>query len=499
MKVNGKHYRTIWLEEEDGNVTVIDQRLLPHIFATKTVTTCDGMCTVIRDMYIRGAGLVGASAAAGMHLAARQEGGKIILDCAAAANNNNVDAVALFMEAMRKAGRDLCRTRPTAKNLEWAVQRQLNAMSECSSAAAATTAADNPLAIIAEQMKVARAEAQAIMNDDAEWCFKIGEHGLPLLQEIWETKKKKWKQKQQNNNEGGTETAATTTTNDDDDDEKVVLNILTHCNAGWLAFVDHGSATSPIYAAHDAGMPVHVWVDETRPRNQGASLTAWELLQHGVPHTVIADNTGGHLMQHGLVDVVITGADRVLGRSGDVCNKIGTYLKALAAKDNHVPMVVALPSSTFDWELTDGVSEIPIEKRDPHEVRYIQGLLLPAEIENENKKEKVAGAAEDGIATATATTAISGSTRLAEVLVCPPESPAANYAFDVTPSRLVDWLITERGVCAANPQGILQLYPEQQIALEDREERERKETETSSIDDPALKEPKLVPVEEFIN
>ncbi len=238
--------------------------------------------------------------------------------------------------------------------------------------------------------------AQAIADEDADFCRRIGEHGVTIIDRISRQKK----------------------------DNKV--NILTHCNAGWLAFVDYGTATSPIYAAFDQGIGVHVWVDETRPRNQGASLTAWELKQHGVPHTVIVDNAGGHLMQHGMVDMVITGTDRTT-YTGDVANKIGTYLKALAARDNDIPFYVALPSSSFDWEIRDGLMGIPIEQRDPDEVKYLQGLH------------------EGGIKS---------------ILLTPEGSPAGNYAFDVTPGRLVTGLITERGVCDASEASVLGLYPE---------------------------------------
>ena len=238
---------------------------------------------------------------------------------------------------------------------------------------------------------------RSIADEDAEFCRRIGEHGVKLIQAIAERKP------------GET------------------VNILTHCNAGWLAFVDYGSATAPIYAAHDLGIPVHVWVDETRPRNQGARLTAWELGQHGVPHTVIADNTGGHLMQHGMVDLCIVGSDRTT-YTGDVANKIGTYLKALAAKDNNVPFYVALPSSTFDWNMRDGVHDIPIEQRGAEEVKFISGRTANGEIET--------------------------------VLLTPENSPVANYGFDVTPARLVTGLITERGVVAPNEEAILSLYPE---------------------------------------
>lgn len=276
----------------------------------------------------------------------------------------------------------LVQTRPTAVNLSWAVQRQL---------------AGIRAAGFDQRVEVALTEAERITDEDAEACESIGRHGLEIIRDIAARKPGQ------------------------------VVNILTHCNAGWLAFVDHGSATAPIYAAHAAGIPVHVWVDETRPRNQGARLTAWELGQQGVPHTVIADNTGGHLMQHGLVDLVITGADRVT-RCGDVANKIGTYLKALAARDNHVPFYVALPSSTFDATLRDGVKEIPIEQRAAAEVTHMEGL------------------------------AADGSLQTVQV-VCA-ESLAVNYGFDVTPARLITGLVTERGVCAAYEAAILTMHPE---------------------------------------
>ncbi len=274
-------------------------------------------------------------------------------------------------------------TRPTAVNLEWAAKRQLTAVA---------AAGDSMEA----KVEAARETAQEIADEDADFCRRIGEHGVELIAEASRRKRGE------------------------------PVNVLTHCNAGWLAFVDYGTATAPIYAAHDRGIPVHVWVDETRPRNQGARLTAWELGEHGVPHTIIADNVGGHLMQHGLVDLVITGTDRTT-YTGDVANKIGTYLKALAARDNDIPFYVALPSSTFDWEMRDGVAEIPIEQRDSTEVRMISGLC-------------------DG--------------ESVTVLLTPEESPAANYAFDVTPARLVTGLITERGICAASEEGVLGLYPE---------------------------------------
>lgn len=370
MNVYGKHYRTIWLKENDVRVVqIIDQRHLPHKFVIETLTTVDNVARAIKDMHIRGAGLVGATAGYGMYIAALHA---------------PKESAKAFTQTLINNGETLKATRPTAVNLEWAVNRQLAAMAEV----------DN----VVKKVQIAKVTAQAIADEDAEYCRLLGEHGVSLIEEIGRRK----------NGEP--------------------VNILTHCNAGWLAFVDYGSATAPIYAAHNRGIKVHVWVDETRPRNQGARLTAWELGQHGVPHTVIADNAGGHLMQHGMVDMVIVGTDRTL-YTGDVANKIGTYLKALAAKDNDIPFYVALPSSSFDWEKRNGVQEIPIEQRDGYEVKYIQGL-------------------SDG--------------ELKWVLLTPKDSPAANFAFDVTPSRLVTGLITERGVCDASEEGVLGLYPEKQ-------------------------------------
>ena len=360
MKVDGKYFRTIWIEGE--KVKIIDQRWLPHKFIIEDLTTTDQVAVSIKDMHVRGAGLIGATAGFGIFLAALE------------APKNNFD------EYIKAAGEKLKATRPTAVNLAWAVERQLKELSKGNSAE--------------EKIQIAKKTAQEIADEDAEFCRRIGEHGLKIIEEI--SKKK--------NGE--------------------TVNILTHCNAGWLAFVDYGSATSPIYAAFDKGIKIHVWVDETRPRNQGSTLTAWELGKHGVPHTVIADNTGGHLMQHGMVDMVITGTDRTT-YTGFVANKIGTYLKALAAKDNNIPFYVALPSSTFDWKIMDGVKEIPIEERGSEEVKYAQGLL--------NEK-------------------------IERVLLTPEKSPAVNYAFDVTPPRLITGLITERGVCKADEESIKKLY-----------------------------------------
>ncbi len=366
MLVNKQHYRTIWVNEADSKIiSIIDQSRLPHHFVIKDLNSLDHACEAIREMYVRGAGLIGATAGYGMYLASLE-----------AENTDDFD------KYMEDAGKKLTATRPTAVNLSWAVKRQLDDISM-------ETSVKN---------KIARAlkTADEIADEDAEYCRKIGEHGVNIIEEISKRK----------NGEP--------------------VNILTHCNAGWLAFVDYGSATAPVYAAHDKGIRVHVYADETRPRNQGANLTAWELGQHGVPHTVIADNTGGHLMQHGMVDMVITGTDRTT-YTGDVANKIGTYLKALAARDNNIPFYVALPSSTFDWDIRDGVKDIVIEQRNSDEVKYIEGLC---------------------------------GEEVKKVLIMPESSPAANYSFDVTPRRLITGLITERGICEADEESILSLYPE---------------------------------------
>lgn len=369
MNVHGQHYRTIWLKPGDPSVVqIIEQRRLPFDFVVEELRTVVEVAVAIKDMHVRGAGLIGAAAGYGMHLAAQHA---------------PRTSLAAFQAAVAADAARLKATRPTAVNLAWAVDRQLAAMA----------AAGND---IDAQIVAAFITAQQIADEDAAFCRSIGEHGVALVEEIARRK------------------------------DGAPVNVLTHCNAGWLAFVDYGTATAPIYAAHDSGIPVHVWVDETRPRNQGARLTAWELGQHGVPHTVIVDNAGGHLMQHGLVDLVIVGSDRTT-YTGDVANKIGTYLKALAAHDNGVPFYVALPSSTIDWAMRDGLAEIPIEERDATEVRIMDGR------------------SHNGIC---------------EILILPETSQAANYAFDVTPARLVTGLITERGVCAASETGVLGLYPE---------------------------------------
>ncbi len=370
MNIHGKHYRTLWVDPQRPEVVqVIDQRLLPFEFKILDLITVDDFAFAIREMVVRGAGLIGATAAYGMYCAAL---------------NAPRSERAAFLASLRAAGDQLIATRPTAVNLAWAVERQWLAIQAASD--------------IEAMIEAAFQTAQQVADEDAEFCRSIGEHGVRLIEEI--SRKKPGE----------------------------TVNVLTHCNAGWLAFVDYGSATAPIYAAHDRGINVHVWVDETRPRNQGARLTAWELGQHGVPHTVIVDNAGGHLMQHGLVDLVIVGSDRTT-YTGDVANKIGTYLKALAAHDNGVPFYVALPSSTFDWKMRDGVREIPIEERNPDEVALMAGV---------------------------------NGDEVLEVRITPAESRVGNYGFDVTPARLVSGLITERGICAANEDSILSLYPEKQ-------------------------------------
>lgn len=369
MNVYGKSYRTIWLNPNDqSQIQIIDQRQLPHKFVIETLNSVTDVVQALIDMHVRGAGLIGATAGFGMYLACLQA----CCNCQGS-----------FWQAITDDAKRLIASRPTAVNLQWAVNRVLDTLQSFKGSQE-------------DLLKLSRDTAQTIADEDAEFCRLIGQHGKRLIEDI--SRKKKGE----------------------------TVNILTHCNAGWLAFVDYGTATAPIYAAFDQGLDIHVWVDETRPRNQGASLTAWELGQHGVSHTVIADNTGGHLMQHGMVDMVITGTDRTTS-TGDVANKIGTYLKALAAKDNDIPFYVALPSSTFDWEIRDGIRDIPIEERNGDEVRYIQGLH--------------AG-------------------EITTVLLTPEESRAANYAFDVTPARLVSALITERGICSASEDGILSLYPE---------------------------------------
>ncbi|PYK92952.1 MAG: S-methyl-5-thioribose-1-phosphate isomerase [Verrucomicrobia bacterium] len=375
MKVGGQHFRTIWLNPANEQVVqLIDQRFLPHRFVIEEVSTVAQMAIAIREMHVRGAGLIGASAGYGMYLAAIEAAGS--------------PAVAGFDQHLANAAAQLKATRPTAVNLAWAVERQLTNIAKGKSE-------PDWHKTVQRKVALALATAKEIAAEDEEHCRMIGQHGLSFIEQIARKR-----------------------------DGKPV-NVLTHCNAGWLAFVDYGSALAPVYAAHDRGLPVHVWVDETRPRNQGSKLTAWELGQHGVPHTIIADSSGGHLMQRGDVDLVIVGSDRTT-RAGDVANKIGTYLKALAAQDNEIPFYVALPSSSFDWTIRDG-SEIPIEERGAEEVKRADGW-------------------RDG--------------QMLEVSVAPEGSPAANFGFDVTPRRLVTGLITERGVCKADEKSILELFPE---------------------------------------
>ncbi len=361
MKVNDVSMRTIWVESDGASIAIIDQTKLPHRFATARVSTLEDSARAIKTMQVRGAPLIGATAAYGMWLALRAD-----------ASDENLE----------RAYAQLLATRPTAINLKWALDEMMAAVR------------NRPRG---ERAAAALRRANEIADEDVAINQAIGRHGLQLIEEIAARKL------------------------------GAAVNVLTHCNAGWLATVDWGTATAPIYMAHDKGIAVHVFADETRPRNQGASLTAWELGQHGVPHTVIPDNTGGHLMQHGLVDLVIVGTDRVTAQ-GDVCNKIGTYLKALAARDNNVPFYVALPSPTIDFSVSDGIVEIPIEQRGGEEVTMMTGKT------------------KDG--------------RIETVQVVPDGSPVANYGFDVTPARLVTGLITERGVIAANRASLVAAFRE---------------------------------------
>jgi methylthioribose-1-phosphate isomerase len=362
MKVDGKSMRSIWLEPDGWSVGVIDQTALPHRLVTARLTTLAKAAHAIRAMVIRGAPLIGATAAYGMSLALREDAAD---------------------ESLERAYAMLLATRPTAINLKWALDEMM------------AVVRNRPRA---ERTAAAYRRAAEICEEDVAINTGIGRSGLPLIEAIAANKPP---------------------------GERV--NVLTHCNAGWLAAVDVGTATAPIYMAYDKGVPIHVFADETRPRNQGASLTAWELGRHGVPHTLIADNTGGHLMQHGLVDLVIVGTDRVTA-NGDVCNKIGTYLKALAARDSGVPFYVALPSPTIDFTVADGVAEIPIEERSPDEVATMTGRTADGRIET--------------------------------VRIAPADTPVANYGFDVTPARLVTGLITERGVLAASRAALAGAFPE---------------------------------------
>jgi len=355
MKINGKVYRTIWFE--NNKVKIINQTKLPHQFIIKDLKTIQDAINAIKTMEVRGAPLIGATAAYGLVLAIIEKND---------------------LSYLKKSSEDLIASRPTAINLKWAVDRMMQKLSGVN---------DNDI------LKIALNEAKIIVEEDVDFCKNIGLNGLKIIEEI--AKKK-----------------------------KDVVNILTHCNAGWLATIDWGTATSPIYHAHKKGIKVHIWVDETRPRNQGANLTSHELNEEGIPNTIIADNTGGILMQRGQVDMCIVGTDRTL-YNGDVCNKIGTYLKALAAKDNNVPFYVALPSSTIDWNIKNH-KEIPIEERNAEELSHVEGL------DKDNKLQKV--------------------------LIYPQKSKAMNLAFDVTPAKYVTGLITEKGVCEASEKGLKELF-----------------------------------------
>ncbi len=362
MRVGDKHFRTIWLNDDGRAVDIIDQRWLPHEFRIVTLSSVEDVATAIRDMWVRGAPLIGVTAAYGVAIAMRADPSD---------------------EALEAVWHTLHETRPTAINLRWALDEMTRLL--------------KPLPV-AERADAAYARAAEIADEDVELNRSIGSHGLTLIRQIAASKK-----------------------------PGESVNILTHCNAGWLATVDYGTATAPIYMATEEGISVHVYVDETRPRNQGAQLTAWEMAGHGVPHTLVVDNAGGHLMQRGQVDMVIVGTDRTTA-NGDVCNKIGTYLKALAARDNGVPFYVALPSPTIDWTVKDGLAEIPIEERSGDEVSLVWGRALSGEV--------------------------------VQVRISPDETEAANPAFDVTPARLVTGLITERGIAEASAEGLKGLFPE---------------------------------------
>ena len=360
MKINGQHYHTIWVKENDPRVIqIIDQRLLPFEFKILDLKTIEDSFNAIKEMWVRGAPLIGVAAAYGMYLG--------LLNLKNNSNlKENITGFAKYLES----------SRPTAVNLKYATELILKKTESAES--------------LYEKINIAFETANQLKTDEIENCRLIGENGFPLIEKISKAKKGE------------------------------IVNILTHCNAGWLACVDYGTATAPIYHAHKKGIKIHVWVDETRPRNQGARLTAFELEQEGIQHTVIADNTGGLLMQKGMVDMVIVGSDRT-SANGDVANKIGTYLKALAANDNNIPFYVSLPLSTIDFNMNDGVNQIPIEQRDVDEVKYVEGW---------NNKQ------------------------ITKVLIMPENSPVANYGFDVTPAKYVTALITEKGVCKATKQDI---------------------------------------------
>lgn len=368
MRIHNKQYTTIWLTAED-ELQIIDQTKLPAQFEIVTLKSNEDVCTAISSMQVRGAGLIGITAGYGVYLIAKNFSGQ-----------ND------WKQYMQEECDKLLKTRPTAKNLSYALERQAKIWQNNSPD---------------EALPKLREEALILAQEDIDFCRRIGDHGKKLIEEIAEKKNGQ------------------------------PVNILTHCNAGWLAFTDYGSALSPVYTAFNAGIPVHVYVDETRPRNQGASLTAFELAEHNVPHSLVADNVGGYLMQHHMVDMVIVGADRVT-RNGDAANKIGTYLKALAAHDNNIPFYVALPSSTFDFSLFDGVKEIEIEERNARETEYVTGYYYDT----------------------------AGQRKVQEVRICPEKTKGLNFAFDVTPHNLITGLITERGIMEANEKAILTLYPE---------------------------------------
>lgn len=367
MNINGKHYHTIWLKENDPKtIQIIDQRLLPFEFKTQDLKTIQDVYTAIKEMWVRGAPLIGVAAAYGMYLGLSGLNDPDLTAGKSENLNQEITDLGLYLES----------SRPTAVNLKFAIDLVLE-----------KTKASK---LLNEKIQIALETANKLKDDEIENCRLIGENGFPFIEKISKAKK------------GDT------------------VNILTHCNAGWLACVDYGTATAPIYLAHEKGIKIHVWVDETRPRNQGARLTAFEMDQQGIPHTVIADNTGGLLMQKGMVDMVIVGSDRT-SANGDVANKIGTYLKALAANDNNIPFYAALPLSTIDWNMNDGVNEIPIEQRDEDEVKYVEGW---------------------------------GNNQITKVRVMPENSPVLNFGFDVTPAKYVSAIITENGVCNTNKEDI---------------------------------------------
>ena len=366
MRIGNEHYESIWLDkEDDGLVMIIDQRKLPFTFETMALRSVDEVHDAIKNMALRGAPLIGAAGAFGIYLA-----------CLEITNLSHVK------DHLRNAASYLISSRPTAVNLEWAVKKQLEKLANSKTKK--------------ELCKISRETALEICENEKENCLKIGLHGLDIIREISNKKKGD------------------------------VVNILTHCNAGWLACIDYGTAMAPIYLAHDKGLNVHVWVDETRPRNQGARLTAWELGSHGVPYTLITDNAGGHLMQKGMVDLVIVGSDRTT-LSGDVANKTGTYLKALAAYDNKIPFYVALPTTTIDREIRDGMREVPVEQRSENEITHVE---------------------------------VYHNNNIIKGRICPENTKASNYGFDITPARLVTGLLTEKGVCMANEKSIKELFSE---------------------------------------